>query len=148
MFRRMSRLCYFYTMYDRDSHSGSLYGNERFGHSAENLLLCSTQERNYPFNQSLIWPSLPSEINAKMTWDVRYSTCIPYYLPVVFQSERIEKGQGTWERPEEPPHNVTLFSRLFLSVFLFQPETFYKRKKKIARTLQLLLLLYDWYFGY
>ena len=40
---------------------------------------------------------------------VFYTCSVP-----VFQSERIEKGQGTWERPEDPPYGVTSFSRLSL----------------------------------
>lgn len=43
---------------------------------------------------------------------------------VYFQGERIEKGQGTWERRKEPRRNVTSPSGLFLFLFIaFLQET-------------------------
>lgn len=47
----------------------------------------------------------------------------------VFQGERIEKGQGTWDPSEEPHCDVTSLSWLLFS-FLFVPETFYKRTEQ------------------
>lgn len=47
----------------------------------------------------------------------------------MFQGERIEKGQGTWDPSEEPPCDVTSLSWLLFS-FLFVPETFYKRTEQ------------------
>lgn len=56
--------------------------------------------------------------------------CIHWHLSLsVFQGERIEKGQGTWDPSEEPPRDVTSLSWLLFS-FLFVPETFYKRNGK------------------
>lgn len=49
----------------------------------------------------------------------------------VFQGERIEKGQGTWDPSEEPPHDVISLSWL---IFLLVPETFYKRNIKKTKT--------------
>lgn len=67
----------------------------------------------------------------------------------VFQGERIEKGQGTWDPSEEPPRDVTSLSWLLFS-FLFVPETFYKRngKKTSMQALQILLLLQCYWFNY
>ena len=67
----------------------------------------------------------------------------------VFQGERIEKGQGTWDLSEESPRDVTSLSWLLFS-FSFLPKTFYKRngKKTSMQTLQLLLLLQCYRFNY
>lgn len=72
----------------------------------------------------------------------------------MFQGERIEKGQGTWDPSEEPPRDVTSLSWLRFS-FLFVPERFYKRnerrkkkKKTSMQALQLLLLLQCYWFNY
>lgn len=46
----------------------------------------------------------------------------------VFQGERIEKGQGTWDPSEEPPHDViTLLTDFSVSTWDILQE---KRKKK------------------
>lgn len=145
MFRRMSRSCYFCTMYDRDSHSVSLYGNEWLGHSAENLLLCSTLKRNYPFNQGLIWPYLPSEINAKIMWDVRPVSLNIWLL--FFRVRELRKAREH-ESVQKSPLTMWHYSPDSSFQFFCFNQRRFTRGKKIARTLQLLLLLYDWYFGY
>lgn len=49
---------------------------------------------------------------------------------IYFQGERIEKGQGTWERHKEPRRNVTSLSGLFLFLFIaFLSQTNNLRKK-------------------
>ncbi len=53
----------------------------------------------------------------------------PVFL-VYFQGERIEKGQGSWERRKEPRRSVTSPSGLFLFLFIaFLSQTNNLRKK-------------------
>lgn len=128
----MSRLCYFCTMYDRDSHSVSLYGNERLGHSAENLLLCSTQERNYPFNQGLIWPYLTSEINAKMMWDVR-----PVSLNICLLFFRVRELRKAREHESVQKSPLTLWHYSpdsSFQFFCFNQRRFTRGKKNSKNT--------------
>lgn len=63
----------------------------------------------------------------------------------MFQGERIEKGQGTWDPPEEPPCDVISLSwLLFFSVCtrdILQEKWKIKKKTKSVQPLQLLLYL-------
>lgn len=69
----------------------------------------------------------------------------------VFQGERIEKGQGTWDPEEEPPPYVTSLSWLLFS-FSFVTKHFTremeKKDKTSMQTLQLLLLQCSWFNFY
>lgn len=56
-------------------------------------------------------------------WIIKANPAILCFL-VYFQGERIDKGQGTWERRKEPRRSVTSPSGLFSSSSL----RFYKRR--------------------
>lgn len=63
-------------------------------------------------------------------WIIRLTLQYSVFL-VYFQGERIEKGQGTWERRKEPRRNVTSPSGLFLFLFIaFLQEMNNLRKKQ------------------
>lgn len=56
----------------------------------------------------------------------------------VFQGERIEKGQGTWDPSEEPPHDViTLLTDFSVGTWdILQEKRKKKAKKKTKKTIR------------
>lgn len=69
--------------------------------------------------------------------------------PSVFQGERIEKGQGTWDPSEEPPRDViTLLTPLLFSVCTRDILQRNGKKETTVQALQLLRFLQCYWFDY